>query len=176
MKDGRTLPHSGKGNPDSLAYAGSVDDEVGVLGVWKKHSPELLGFMLNFSCHADVHDEEALAEFPSFAIDTVRAVYGQHAGAVYLNGASGDVTQIDNLSLRQDIGKPISIKIGRSIGGEAIKLLATADRGDIMFSRYSAPNCSSSAILRAQKLWRRRTDELQSMMARTPTSLPRLGS
>ena len=131
MKDGSVKTHAGKGNPDSLGYAGPVDDQLGVMGVWKKGSDELLGFALNFSCHACINLEGATADFPGVAIDTVRAVYGTGTGAVYVNGASGDVTQIDNMSLKKDTGKPIATKLGRVIGAEAVKILATADRGPV---------------------------------------------
>ena len=131
MKDGSARTHAGKGNPDAVGYAGPVDDQLGVMGIWKKDSDELLGFALNFSCHACINLEGATADFPGVAINTVRAVFGEKAGAVYLNGASGDVTQIDNLSLIKDTGKPIAIKLGRAVGGEAIKILATSARGPI---------------------------------------------
>ena len=136
MKDGSTKTHPGKGNPDNVTYAGPVDDELGVIGIWKKGSDELLGFALNFSCHACINLEGATADFCGVAIDTVRAVYGKNAGAVYINGASGDVTQIDNLSLKKDTGKPIAIKLGRVIGGEAIKILANADKGPVTALNY----------------------------------------
>ncbi|MBP5641234.1 MAG: hypothetical protein J6X55_17290 [Victivallales bacterium] len=136
MKDGSARTHAGKGNPDAVGYAGPVDDELGVMGIWKKDSDELLGFALNFSCHACINLEGATADFPGVAINTVRAVFGEKAGAVYLNGASGDVTQIDNLSLRKDTGKPIAIKLGRAVGAEAIKILATADHGPIENLNY----------------------------------------
>ena len=136
MKDGSVKTHAGKGNPDSAGYAGPVDDQLGVMGVWKKGADGLLGFALNFSCHACINLEGATADFPGVAIDTVRAVYGSSTGAVYLNGASGDVTQIDNMSLKKDTGKPIAIKLGRAVGAEAIKILATADRGPIETLKY----------------------------------------
>ena len=136
MKDGSVKTHAGKGNPDSVGYAGPVDDELGVMGVWKKGSDELLGFALNFSCHACINLEGATADFCGVAIDTVRGVYGKNTGAVYINGASGDITQIDNMSLKKDVGKPIAIKLGRAVGGEAVKILATADRGQITALNY----------------------------------------
>ncbi len=131
MKDGSVKTHAGKGNPDAAGYAGPVDDELGVMGVWKKGTAELLGFALNFSCHACINLEGATADFPGVAINTVRAVFGAGTGAVYLNGASGDVTQIDNMSLKKDMGKPIAVKLGRAVGAEAIKILATSDRGPV---------------------------------------------
>ncbi len=136
MKDGSVKTHAGKGNPDSVGYAGPVDDELGVVGVWKKGSDELLGFALNFSCHACINLEGATADFCGVAIDTVRGVYGKDTGAVYINGASGDVTQIDNMSLKKDVGKPIAIKLGRIVGGEAVKILAFADKGEIETLQY----------------------------------------
>ena len=131
MKDGSVKTHAGKGNPDSVGYAGPVDDQLGVMGVWKHGTDELLGFVLNFSCHACINLEGATSDFPGVAIDTVRAVYGAKTGAVYTNGASGDVTQIDNMSMKLDVGKPIATKLGRVLGAEAVKILATADRGSV---------------------------------------------
>ena len=131
MKDGSVKTHPGKGNPDSVGYAGPVDEELGVMGVWKKGTDELLGFALNVSCHACINLEGATSDFPGVAIDTVRAVYGSRSGAVFLTGASGDLTQVDNMSQKLDTGKPIAIKLGRVVGGEAIKILASADRGPV---------------------------------------------
>ena len=136
MKDGSVKTHPGKGNPDAVGYAGPVDDQLGVLGVWKKGTGDLLGFALNFSCHACINLEGATADFPGVAIDTVRAVYGTETGAVFLQGASGDVTQIDNMSLKKDTGKPMAVKLGRAIGAEAVKILATADRGPVENLKY----------------------------------------
>lgn len=136
MNDGTVKTHPGKGNPESVEYAGPVDDSVGVVGVWKKDSEELLGFALNFSCHACISLEGASADFPGVAIETIRSVYGSQSGAVFMQGASGDVTQIDNLSLVKDTGVPVCVKVGRAVGGEAIKLLATSPRGPIEKLEY----------------------------------------
>jgi hypothetical protein len=35
------------------------------------------------------------------------------------------------MSLKRDTGKPVAIKVGRALGGEAIKLLAKADKGEV---------------------------------------------
>ncbi len=136
MKDGNVQTHPGKGNPDSADYAGPVDDELGVVGIWEKGTDRLMGCMLNFSCHACINLEGASADFPGVAINTVRGVYGQDLGMVYINGASGDVTQVDNLSLKRDRGRDIATKLGRVVGARAIELLATAPRGEISCLRY----------------------------------------
>ncbi len=131
MKNGDCMTHPGKGNPDSITYAGPVDEDTGVMGVWKKGTEELLGFVFNFSCHACINLTGITSDYPGVAIETVRKVYGKDCGAVFLSGASGDVTQIDNMSLKKDMGKPAAIKLGRAIGGEIVKVLATADRGEV---------------------------------------------
>lgn len=136
MKDGHVQTHPGKGNPDALEYAGPVDDELGVVGIWEKGTERLLGCLMNFSCHACINLEGATADFPGVAINTVRGVYGQNVGMVYINGASGDVTQIDNLSLKRDQGKDIAVKLGRVVGARAIEILATAPREEISILRY----------------------------------------
>jgi len=130
MKDGNVQTHPGKGNPNAVDYAGPVDDELGTVGVWKKGSDELLGCLMNFSCHACIRLDGATADFPGVAVDTVRKVYGSDIGVVYINGASGDVTQIDNLSLRRDKGGDIAEKLGRVVGAKAVEILSTADRGE----------------------------------------------
>jgi hypothetical protein len=136
MKDGHVQTHPGKGNPDNVDFAGPVDDQVGVVGVWKKGTKEMLGFLLNFSCHACIRLDGATADFPGVAVETVRKVFGAHVGAVYVNGASGDVTQINNLSLKRDTGGDIADKLGMVLGGEAVKLLADSDRGEVNTLRY----------------------------------------
>ena len=136
MKDGSVKTHAGKGNPDAVGYAGPVDDQLGVMGVWKKGTDELLGFVFNFSCHSCINLEGATADYAGVAIQTVRAVYGANSGAVFVYGAAGDVTQIDNMSLKKDMGKSVCIKLGRAVGAEAIKLLATADRGPVETLNY----------------------------------------
>ena len=131
MKNGDCMTHPGKGNPDNVGYAGPVDEATGVVGVWKKGTEELLGFLFNFSCHACINLTGVTSDYPGLAIETVRKVYGEGVGAVFLSGASGDVTQIDDMSLRKDTGKPAATRLGRTIGGEIVKILASADRGPI---------------------------------------------
>jgi neutral ceramidase len=70
-------------------------------------------------------------------------VMGQDAGVVFLQGASGDVTQVDNRSLRQpEFGEKWSRFVGTRLGAEAVKVLATASPGDL------EPLAAASTILR----------------------------
>ena len=174
MKDGSVQTHPGKGNPDNLDYAGPVDNELGTVGIWEKGTSRLLGCLLNFSCHACIHLTGASADFPGVAINTVRGVYGQDIGVVYINGASGDVTQIDNLSLRRDTGPDIAVKLGRAVGAKAIEILATADRGTCHTLRclteqlplkQSIP--SEEEIEACRRIVREEPDSAQALHAKT---------
>ena len=174
MRDGHVQTHPGKGNPDAVDYAGPGDDELGVVGVWEKGSDRLLGCVLNFSCHACINLEGATADFPGVAVNTIRGVYGPGTGAVYINGASGDVTQIDNLSLKKDTGKAVAIKLGRAVGAGAVELLATADRGEIHTLRYLSENLTltrnlpSPEVLRAAwETYRTAPDSSAALLARS---------
>jgi len=51
MKNGLTFTHPGRGNSEMLDYAGPIDPEVGVIGVWSREG-QLVGCIVNFACHA----------------------------------------------------------------------------------------------------------------------------
>lgn len=175
MKDGRVQTHPGKGNPDAVDYAGPVDDELGTVGIWNKGTDQLLGCLMNFSCHACIRLDGATSDFPGVAVDTVKAVYGSDIGVVYLNGASGDVTQIDNLSLKRDTGGDIADKLGRVVGAKAIEILATADRGECNILRCLMTllplkrNVLSEEFL--EECWRIVREEPDSSLAKLSKSL-----
>lgn len=43
-------------------YASPVDNELGAVGIWKKDTDQLLGCLINFSCHACINLEGATAD------------------------------------------------------------------------------------------------------------------
>ena len=129
--------------------------------------------MLNFSCHACINLSGASADFPGVAVNTVRGVYGKDIGVVYINGASGDVTQIDNLSMKRDMGGDIALKLGRVVGARAIELLATAPRGEINSLRYTSTRIpieetlpSTDEVEQAWKIVREQPDAPAAMLAK----------
>lgn len=76
--------------------------------------------LLNFACHATVLSGENLmlsGEFPAVACRIVEAATG--AGAVYLNGACGDVNP---MWMRQDFASVE--RAGQAVAGAAIRLIA----------------------------------------------------
>lgn len=132
MKNGRVYTHPGKGNPDIIKPAGPIDPEVGVVGAWDK-SGKLLGCIVNYACHATTAPFDGVsADWIYFLEKTIQGVYGREANVVFLNGACGDVTQVNNLSLEgPDFGEKASCLVGQRVGAEALKVLATIYPGEL---------------------------------------------
>lgn len=129
MKDGRTFTHPGKGNPESLDYAAPIDPEVGVIGAWDKND-RLLGVIVNFSCHATTSPPGFSANWIYYLEKTIRGGLDAQVPVVFLQGACGDITQVDNLSPYADpSGDKQAQRVGGSVGAEAIKVLLRSAPG-----------------------------------------------
>lgn len=130
MKGGLTFSHPGAGNPDILGYAGPIDPQVGVIGVWDLKT-NLLGVVVNFSCHATTSPGGISANWPGAMEQTLRGATGNAAlPVVFLQGACGDVTQVDNLAKFQNPGAEEWWQIvGGRVGAEAYKTLLLIRRG-----------------------------------------------
>ena len=98
MRDGTQMTHPGKGNADIIEPAGPVDPEVGVLSAWSVDG-EFLGAVVNFTCHGTVFSGGTSADWPYFMRETITQAMNPDALVVFLNGACGDVTQVNNLSM-----------------------------------------------------------------------------
>jgi hypothetical protein len=131
MKDGTQRTHPGKCNPDIVKPAGPVDPEVGVIGAWRR-SGEFLGCVVNFTCHGTTGNPGASADW----IHWMRECVGGGMGGgevVFLNGACGDVTQVDNLSLQEgEFGEKWSRRVGQKVGAEALKVLSMAEPTELL--------------------------------------------
>ena len=88
-RDGSERTNPGKGNPDVLRPAGPADDEVGMIAC-RDLAGRTLGYIGNFACHSTViWGSEFSADYSAY--------WRQALGAplVFLNGACGDINQID---------------------------------------------------------------------------------
>ncbi|HEV7213747.1 MAG TPA: hypothetical protein VGP33_01385 [Chloroflexota bacterium] len=131
MTNGRVYTHPGKGNPDIVDPAGPIDPEVGVLGAWSA-SGRLLGCLVNFGCHCTTFSGGISADYVCYLEQTIQAVMGRQAPVVFLQGASGDVTQVDNRSLRaREFGEATSRRVGTRVGAEALKVLVSSEVGEM---------------------------------------------
>jgi hypothetical protein len=129
MRDGCTVTHPGQGNPNILEPAGPTDPEVGVIGVWdeKKH---FLGCVVNFACHATTSPGGISANYIYYLEKVIKGYYGSKAVVVFLNGASGDVTQVNNQSpYKYPDGERWAQLVGGKVGAEALKVLLTMEPG-----------------------------------------------
>lgn len=133
MKDGRTVTHPGLGNPDIVEPAGPADPEVGVIGAWDSRDPHrLLGCVVNFSCHATTNPGGISANYIHYLEKVIQGYYGKDCVVVFLNGASGDITQVDNRSpSKYPDGERWAQLVGGKVGAEALKVLLTMEPGSL---------------------------------------------
>jgi hypothetical protein len=131
MKNGLAVTHPGLGNPDIIDVAGPVDPEVGVIGVWDPRDPnKLLGCVVNFSCHATTNPGGISANYIYYVEKVIQGYYGKDAVVVFLNGASGDITQVNNRSPHvYPTGERWAQIVGGKVGAEALKVLLTMEPG-----------------------------------------------
>ncbi len=131
MKDGTQMTHPGKGNPDIVEPAGPVDPEVGVLAAWST-SGQFLGVVVNYSLHGTVFGGGISADWPFYMRQLVTDALDPGAHVVFLNGACGDVTQVNNLSMQEsEFGEKWARRVGYKVGGEVIRTLADAEPGEL---------------------------------------------
>jgi len=132
MKNGLSHTHPGQGNPDIIEPAGPTDPEVGVIGAWNAEG-KLIGCVVNFACHATTSPGGISANYIYYLEQVVRGGMGTDCVVVFLNGASGDVTQVDNLSpYRHPGGERWARLVGGRVGAEAVKVLLTMEPGALV--------------------------------------------
>jgi neutral ceramidase len=133
MREGRTFTHPGLGNPEIVEPAGPVDPEVGVIGVWSAKEPgKLLGCVVNFSCHATTSPPGASANYIYYLEKVIQGYYGKDCVVVFVAGASGDITQVDNRSpYKYPDGDRWAQIVGGKVGAEALKVLLTVEPGTL---------------------------------------------
>jgi hypothetical protein len=131
MRNGLVFTHPGKGNPDILEPAGPIDPAVGVVGAWSREG-RLLGCVVNFACHATTNPGGISANWIHYLESTIRGAFGPEVVVVFLQGFSGDVTQVDNRSPYDERpGEDGARYVGARVGAEAVKVLVTMARGGL---------------------------------------------
>src|SRR5581483_11821558 len=129
MKNGETWSHPHAGNPDIIGYAGPVDPQVGVVGVWDRQG-RLLGSIVNYACHATTNPGGISANWIYYLEKTIRGAIASDAPVVFLQGACGDVTQVDNLSpYATPAAEQWALLVGGRVGAEAVKVLLAMEPG-----------------------------------------------
>lgn len=127
LKDGRQWSHP-RAMPELMDHPqGELDESVNVIGVADGEGRPR-GAVVNFTCHGTTGLGAG-----GISSDWIHALrrglkdeFGEDFGVVFLQGACGDITQVDN-TLPADVpqsGPAVGRRIGYSVAGEAIKLLA----------------------------------------------------
>lgn len=111
---------------------GSLDDEV-IAVRFEDLSGRLISALVNFTCHAVVLGANNLlisGDYPGYVSRTVERIEG--GICLFLNGAFGDINPLTpntdlNRVYERNIGRfEDAIRMGRVIGGEALKILNSA--------------------------------------------------
>jgi neutral ceramidase len=128
MRNGLTYTHPGQGNPDIVKPMGPIDPEVSVLGAWTREG-RFLGCIVNYTCHATTNPGdglEASANWIYYMERVIRGAMGAEVPVVFLQGAAGNVTQVNNLSpYKYPLNTPWAEFVGGRVGAEAVKTLLT---------------------------------------------------
>ena len=125
MKNGLAYSHPGPGNPDIVDYAGPIDPQVGVIAAWDMNG-QLLGTIVNFACHATASPGGISANWICYLEQTIQGALQSRAPVVFLQGACGDITQVDNLSpYQRPQPEEWSRLVGGRVGAEAVKVILT---------------------------------------------------
>lgn len=132
MANGRTFTHPGQGNPDTLKPAGPMDPEVGVMGAWDREG-KLAGCVVNYACHATTSPGGISANWIYYLERAIRGVFGPQAIVVFIQGACGDITQVDNQNpYQQPGGDEYAQLVGGRVGAEAVKVMLSMARGALV--------------------------------------------
>ena len=80
--------------------------------------------VVNFACHGTaVGGDLFSADYVGPLRKRLKAVYGEAAQVVFLNGACGDITQVDNLSPGNDFGPARADMMGSKLAAEAVRTI-----------------------------------------------------
>jgi len=150
MKNGRVYTHPGKMHPDILEPAGPVDYDVGVLSFWSMDE-KFKGCLLNFACHCTTSPGGISSDWIYYTEKIIRKAMGDTSNVVVLQGASGDVTQVDNFSLRPrelEYGEKGANYVGSRVGLESLKIILTEEKYE--FNKVDTKNVVFKVKRRAQ--------------------------
>jgi len=127
MKDGREITHPGKPGTSHhskiVRPAGPIDPDVGVLAV-RAPGAAVTGVIVNFACHGTALGGDLFsADYVGPLRKRLKAVYGEAAQVVFLAGACGDITQVDNQAPGNDFGPARSELMGSKLAAEAVRTI-----------------------------------------------------
>ena len=146
MRSGLSHSHPGVGNPDIVEPAGPIDPQVGVVGAFTAEG-ELAGCIVNFACHGTCDSTGISADWIYYLERTIRGTFGDQAIVVFVPGAGGDITQVDNRRKFEfpQSGQRSARFVGGRVGAEAVKTLLAMHGGG-----ETGPVAAASKVLTVQ--------------------------
>jgi len=131
MKDGSLRTNPGILNPDVDRPASPIDPEVGVLR-FDNADGEPIGAIVNFAVHADVvkgtrYSGDYIGELDR----TLKKVYGEDFGVVFMNGCCGDLNHNDVIGGNNLPAGKHHLRMGKILAGDTIstlELILTTDK------------------------------------------------
>ncbi|MDX9980000.1 MAG: hypothetical protein RBU25_08105 [Lentisphaeria bacterium] len=123
MRHGGEATNPGKRNADAIRPAGPADDEVAVLACHGRDG-KLLGCIGNFACHSTViWGDRFSGDYSAYWREALGAPL------VFLNGACGDINQIDFSNPdSKESGVEHARQMGRALAEATARALAGAER------------------------------------------------
>jgi len=129
MKDGSVKMHPSKTDPDKVKPEGPDYDEVGIFCV-EDGEGLMQGCAVNFACHPTAFGGGAVisADYPGAVAETIKRLGGGHVVPLFLNGACGNLCQIDVYNTEATERGPDHVrKMGLVLGCEAVKAAMMQD-------------------------------------------------
>jgi len=131
MRNGSLRTNPGVGNPDIVRAAGPIDPQVGVIAVQRPDGTPL-AVLINYAVHLDTTGgSNVSADYPYYLTEALRSRFGREVVVLFHPGAMGDINHIDvtakGLPLK---GESHPSRIGNTLAGEALKVLARANYTD----------------------------------------------
>jgi hypothetical protein len=127
MRDGREITHPGKpGTPhhaEIVRPAGPDDPDLGILAA-RGPDGSILGIVAHFTCHSTVVGGDQFSpDYAGYLRKHLKKRYGEHLPVVFLLGACGDITQVDNTSTANEFGPDYADMMGQALAAEAIRTI-----------------------------------------------------
>lgn len=131
MRDGTLRTNPGIGNPDIVRPAGPIDPTVGVIAL-RRPDGSPIAVWLNFAVHLDTTGGNSVsADYPYYLTQALQARFGPGLVVLFNPGAMGDINHIDVNAKGQPVkGESHPSRIGNTLAGEALKILARANYTD----------------------------------------------
>ncbi len=131
MSDGRQVTHPGKPGTEHhdeiVDVAGPTDSDVGVMA-FREAGGTILGVIVNYACHSTiVGGNKYHPDYAGPLRDALKARFGGGCGVIFLLGACGDITQVNNLLAGAEFGLPYAELVGQKLAAEAARVITGLD-------------------------------------------------